>query len=327
VLINEIRLGSLTITLDVMQTMKKMGLIALSMLTGLAALGHSDPMGEVHPVVTINEGHFRVGFRISYTRDEGWNERYLNRVFVRDYDLKGKTLNERKEITGKPESEEFKLDKSHFDTEYKLPDNWNIWRVVALDDERSALLSYRSTEDPNLIEDIFRINPTTALEELEQIAQELMLFIVNKSDGKVITKHKLGAYRDVAYGFPAVSNIVACEDMLYMVWNQSNGWKYEESMEDTLIDPFAKPKPNQSMLTKKELIRRKVHNPATMTLTTYNIQTDTLESRELTYPSHWNTSIAIGLIENKLCLAYHGLSETLSVNVLNLPQHEQLGHN
>ncbi|GEM_PF-6345311 len=301
--------------------MKKIGLIALSMLTALAALGHSDPMGEVHPVVTIKEGHFRVGFRInSYTLGEGWDERYLNRVFVRDYDLNGEKSIERKEITGKPESEEFKLDRSHFDTKYKLPDNWNIWRVVALDDERSALLSYRSTGDRNLIKDIFRINPTTAREELDLIEDELMLFIVNQADGEVITKHKLGAYRDVAYGFPAVSNVVVSEETLYMIWNQSSGWKYEERIENILIDPFAKP--NQSVLTKKELIRRKVYNPPTMTLTTYNTQADTLESRELPYPSHWNTRIAIGLIENKICLAYHGLSETLSVNILELPQDE-----
>ena len=305
-----------------MQTMKQMGIIALSMLTALAALGHSDPQGEVYPVVKVNEGHFRVGFRInSYTQGEGWDKRYLNRVFVRDYDLKGKILNERKEITGKPESEDFKLDKRHFDTEYRLPDNWNIWRVIALDNERTALLSYRSPEDPNLIKSILKINPTTTLEELELIEQELMLFIVNQADGGVITKHNMGEYRDVAYGFPAVSNVVVSESILYMIWNQSSGWKYEERMENTFVDPFAKP--NQSVLTKKELKKRKVYNPPIITLSVYDIQTDTLELRELPYASHWNTSIAIGLIENKLFLAYHGLSETLSINILELPRDER----
>jgi hypothetical protein len=274
-------------------------------------------MGEVHPVVQTLDEHFRIGFRKnSYTPGEGWDQDYLKRVFIRDYNLKGESIGQVQEITGQPTSEDFILDKSHFNTDYKVPENWNIWRVIAINENRSVLLSYRSPQDLEHIENLFKKSPNTASEELMGMDQELSLFIVDQRNSELITQHTLGSYRDVAYGFPAVSNIVVSGDYLYVVWNQSNGWKYEERISYGPVDPFAEP--ISTAPEEKNTIKVKVHNPPTMTLTTYNIRTDVLESKTLPYPSHWNTHISIGLIDTSLCIAYHGLSETLSVNMLDI---------
>jgi len=271
------------------------------LLSCVRLVAHQDPLGEIHPLVRLEQNQFHVYFGDNREMRDG----ETIALFKRIYDASGSLVRDRtKAVLEKP---------SEDDTPFNLPlpeELTGCWQkfggafyivpqwprkhagrpfyLVATSERHLRHELQWPLANVDVVED-FVVDESSIVLLVTRIVTkapretDLWLCHFNKHSGELLRELRVGGPSFI-YSFPGTSRLLQRGDRILFVWNEATD------------------------------NRERLH------VARYELSTRKLDDHALPFPSTWNISISIEVLGNTLCLAYHGVSTQLAVHFLRLDE-------
>lgn len=255
-----------------------------------AALAHSDPLGDVHPVVLIESGNFAIYFS---TNAVGYN--YLEGdqpVFRMLYTAKGRLLAPRHVVKNKPVQESAinidRFNNPRPNAEISLPGGKKQIFALAWPKDFEIIMVESSTINSDHI--VIALKGASAeVDERDETYKDFFLYLFPREGFAKPERFLIGQPATI-YDFPTASNVVYANGKFWIAWVRER---------------------------KKEKIEYE------MVLSCVVPGSGEITERILDTPADWNSHLSMAVIGDRLCLAYHcsvsheypGTSEIITVFV------------